>query len=172
MVALLLEPQTALTWIAGRPQFGTKVTSGAQTLFNEQFAGSCGKACSGMLVWTGYNPPINNLAGLPDVATYVDDVQNVDPKVDIKNQFLEGAYLGMKVFVEALQRVGPDLTRERLQAVLNTTCFKSDLSVKLCWSPSVRAANRSAQAFSIVVAQGSFSGFKTEQTGFIEDPTS
>ncbi len=171
LVAMLLEPQTALTWIAGRPQFGTKVTSGAQTLFNEGFAASCGKPCEGMLVWTGYNPPIGNLAGLPDVAQYVKDVRRIDPKIDVTNQFLEGAYLGMKIFVEALQKVGPNLTRERLRQVLNTTCFDTDLSSKLCWSESDRHANKGAQAFSVVVSQGSFSGFKNLQTGFIKDPT-
>jgi ABC-type branched-subunit amino acid transport system substrate-binding protein len=170
MVAMLLEPQTALTWVNGHPQFGTKVTSGAQTLFNEQFAGACAKTCSGMLVWTGYNPPIGNLAGLADVARYRDDVTNVDPKVDTTNQFLEGAYLGMRIFVDALRKVGPQLTRERLRDVLNSTCFPTDLASKLCWTTTQRAANRRAQAFSIVVAQGSFSGFRAEQSGFIEDP--
>lgn len=169
-VAMLLEPQTALTWIAGRPDFGTKVTSGAQTLFNEQFAASCGKPCAGMLVWTGYNPPIGNLAGLPDVAQYVKDVRAINPKIDVTNQFLEGAYLGMKIFVEALRKVGPNLTRQRLRDVLNSTCFKTDLSSKLCWTENERHANKGAQAFSVVVAQGSFAGFRNEQTGFIKDP--
>jgi hypothetical protein len=76
----------------------------------------------------------------------------------------------MKIFVEALEKVGPVLTRANLQHVLNTTCFTSDIASKLCWTPSSRYANHRAQAFSIVVAQGSFAGFKNEQTGFINDP--
>lgn len=169
-VAMLLEPQTALTWIAGRPQFGTKVTSGAQTLFNEQFASNCGKDCAGMMVWSGYNPPIGNLAGLPDVEQYVNDVRIISPTVDITNQFLEGAYLGMTVFVEALKAVGPELTRERLAAVLNSKEFRTDIASKLGWSESQRYANCRAQGFSVVVAQGSFAGFEDERTGFIQDP--
>jgi ABC-type branched-subunit amino acid transport system substrate-binding protein len=169
-VAMLLEPQTALTWIAGRPAFGKIVTSGAQTLFNEKFAASCGKACNGMMVWTGYNPPIGNLAGLKDVEDYINDVRIVSPTVDITNQFLEGAYLGMSVFVDALRLVGPDLTRERLAAVLNSHTFKTDIASPLHWTESQRHANCRAQGFSIVVAQGSFAGFKNEQTGFIRDP--
>jgi ABC-type branched-subunit amino acid transport system substrate-binding protein len=170
-VAMLLEPQTALTWIAGRPQFGTLMTSGAQTLFNEQFAANCGDPCAGMLVWTGYNPPIGNLAGLADVGSYVTDVKQIDPTVDTTNQFLEGAYLGMTIFVEALKRVGPGLTRARLQQTLNTMCFTNQIASKLCWSATQRHANHSAQAFSISVAQGAFAGFKNEQTGFITDPS-
>lgn len=170
-VAWLLEPQTALTWVAGRPQMGTKVTSGAQTLFNEQFAANCGKACAGMLVWTGYNPPIGNLSGLEDVGEYQNDVKTVSPTADTTNQFLEGSYLGMKIFVEALRRVGPNLTRARLRDELNRGCYTTQLSSKLCWTASDRSANKTAQAFSIVVAQGSFAGFKNERTGWVRDPS-
>lgn len=170
-VAMLLEPQTALTWIAGRPQFGSLYTSGAQTLFNEGFAASCGNDCNGMLVWTGYNPPIGNLASLPDVAEYRNDVKRISPTADTTNQFLEGAYLGMSVFVDALREVGPNLTRKRLQQVLNSTAFQTDIATRLRWSTSDRHANKAAQAFSVVVAQGSFAGFRNEQTGFIKDPT-
>ncbi|HEX9774861.1 MAG TPA: ABC transporter substrate-binding protein [Actinomycetota bacterium] len=171
LVAWLLEPGTALTWVAGRPQFGTKVTTAAQTLFNEQFAANCGKDCNGVMVWTGYNPPIGNLAGLPDIQTYVNDIKIVSPTADTTNQFLEGSYLGMTVFVEALRRVGPNLTRERLRDVLNSESFKTDIATTLRWTAAKRHANTSAQAFSIVVAQGSFAGFKNEQTGFIRDPS-
>ena len=171
MVAMLLEPQTALTWVAGNPQFGTIITSGAQTLFNEQFASNCKAACAGMLVWTGYNPPIGNLAGLPDVAEYVREMHKNDPTIDVTNQFLEGAYLGMKVFMEAVRLCGPNLTRARLQQVLESHAFKSDIvGNALRWSRTEKHANRSAQAFSISVAQGAFAGFKNEQTGFIPDP--
>jgi len=169
-VAWLLEPGTALTWVAGRPQKGTMYTSGAQTLFNQNFAANCGGDCAGMLVWTGYNPPIGNMAGLPDVARYVEDVRTIDPKVDTTNQFMEGAYLGMTVFVEALRQVGPNLTRERLRQVLNSQTFRSDIASTLRWSEKDRFANKWAQAFSIVVAQGSFAGFRNERTGFIKDP--
>lgn len=169
-VALLLEPATALTWIAGRPRFGSKMTSGAQTLFNEQFASNCGKPCNGMLVWTGYNPPIGNLAGLPDVGAYVNDVKTVSTTVDTSNQFLEGAYLGMTVLIDALKEVGPNLTRERLADVLNSKTFKYDIGSPLRWTKTDRFANKWAQAFSVVVAQGSFAGFRIERTGFIKDP--
>jgi ABC-type branched-subunit amino acid transport system substrate-binding protein len=169
-VAMLLEPATAETWIAGRPRFGAKLTSGAQTLFNERFAKNCGAPCEGMLVWTGYNPPIGTLASLPGVRQYVNDVRSISPTADETNQFLQGAYLGMSVFVDALQRVGPNLTRAGLKQVLDHLTYSSDLSSPLAWTAARRFANTRAQAFSIVVAQGSFAGFRNEQTGFIPDP--
>jgi len=169
-VALLLEPQTALTWMKGHPQVGSKVTSGAQTLFNEGFARNCAEDCSGFLMWTGYNPPIGNLAGLPGVKEYVNDVRAVSPTADTYNQFLEGAYLGMTIFVEALKAVGPELTRERLAAVMNSKAFRNDIAQQLAWTSSARNANCSAQAFKVVTNQGSFSDFANAQTGFVKDP--
>lgn len=170
-VAMLLEPQTALTWIAGRPQFGLVITSGAQTLFNEQFAANCGKPCAGMIVWTGYNPPIGNFASLKDVSSYINDVRSVSPTVDVTNQFLEGSYLGMNVFVKALETVGPSLTRSRLRQVLNSMSYQSDFASVLSWTETRRFANQKAQGFEIIVAQGTFAGFRDKQTGFISDPS-
>jgi len=127
-----------------------------------------------MLVWTGYNPPVGRVASEPDVAAYVDDVKSVAPGVDINNQFLEGAYLGMKVFVAALEKVGPKLTRAGVQDVMNSLTYQSDLVSSLTWGPQVptqRFANLSAQAFKIVTASGSFVGFAEANTGFLKDPT-
>lgn len=169
-VALLLEPATAETLIAGRPRLGTKLTGGAQTLFNERFAKNCGAPCGGMFVWTGYNPPIGPLAQLPGVKQFVNDVRLIRPTADETNQFMEGAYFGMSIFVEALRQVGPDLTRARLRAALNSMTHQSDLASSLTWTAQRRHANIRAQAFSIVVAGGSFAGFRNEQTGFIADP--
>jgi ABC-type branched-subunit amino acid transport system substrate-binding protein len=170
-VGLLLEPGTAETWIAGRPQFGTKMTSGAQTLFNERFAQNCGKLCSGMLVWTGYNPAVGPLAALPDIAAFRADVQSVSPTVDVTNQFLQGSYLGMTVFAEALKRVGPQLTRARLRQVLDSMDFQSSMASQLSWRPNQRHANATAHAFEVVVTQGSFNGWRDKQTGWVRDPT-
>lgn len=169
-VALLLEPGTAETWIAGRPQFGRTMTAGAQTLFNERFAKNCGVDCADMLVWTGYNPPIDQLASLPGVRQFTRDVKSVSPTVDVTNQFLEGAYLGMSVFVEALRRVGPNLTRERLKQELDAMTYSSDLASALTWRPGRHHSNTRAQAFRIIVAAGSFAGFRNARTGWVTDP--
>lgn len=176
--AMLLEPGTALSWInsqgnddAGkRLGFGSKGTGGAQPLFNDRFARDCGSSCSGMLLWTGYNPPIGPLKNVPEVAEYIADVQKISPGADTTNQFLEGSYLGMKVFVEALRRVGPQLTRAKLTQVMDSMTYKSGLSGDLTWAPGKHYANNAAQAFEIVTAGGGFSGFRSAQTGWISDP--
>lgn len=176
-VAMLLEPSTAESWIGSQPGaaddkkgFGTKLTGGAQPLFNDRFARNCGAPCSGMLVWTGYNPPVGPLKDLPDVAEYVRDVRSLDAGADITNQFLEGAYLGMRVFVEALKRVGPNLKRSAVQEVMNSMTYENDIATSLRWTESNRFANQGAQAFEIVTAEGSFAGFRAAGTGFITDP--
>jgi ABC-type branched-subunit amino acid transport system substrate-binding protein len=177
-VAMLLDPTTANTYVSSqvdkdgkRQGFGRILTGGAQPLFNERFARDCASPCENMLVWTGYNPPIGGLASKPSVAAYVNDVRSVDPGVDVNNQFLEGAYLGMQVFVEALARVGPNLTRAGLQAAMDSMTYASDLSSTLTWTPKQRFANQTAQAFRIVTASGSFAGFAEAGTGFLRDPT-
>ena len=177
-VAMLLEPGTAISWVNSmgndpsgrRLGFGSKGTGGAQPLFNEKFARDCGEPCNGMLLWTGYNPPIGDKKNLPGVNKYVSDVQAIDPGVDVNNQFLEGAYLGMTVFVEALKKVGPDLTRARLKQAMDTMSYSSDLSSALSYAPGKHYANVGAQAFGVVTAAGSFTGFADKLTGFIPDP--
>ena len=182
-VAMLLTPETANTYISsqtdkdGRRQgFGRLLTGGAQPLFNDRFARDCGRPCDGMLVWTGYNPPIGRLASEKDVAAYVDDVRSVDPGVDVNNQFLEGAYLGMKVFVEALQQTGPNLTRKGVADSMNKMTYQSSLASALTWGPKVTApsqrfANLTAQPFRIITASNAFAGFAEVGTGFLKDPT-
>lgn len=170
MVAMLLEPTTAETWMASGPKRGTMVTSGAQTLFNRRFAANCKAACSGMLVWTGYNPPIDALASLPGVAAYVNDLRAVDPGIDVTNAFAQGSYLGMSIFVEALRRVGPNVTRANLQQVMNSQEFQTDLASPLRWTTGQRFANTQAQAFELRYAGDGFSGFGNKQTGWLRDP--
>lgn len=174
MVAMLLLPDAARSWMSAGPKAARLYTSAAQTLFSKQFAQQCVQAsknlCAGINVWTGYNPPIGPLTELPGVRQYINDVKSVDPGVDVENQFAQGAYLGMTVFVEALRHVGPDLTRARLREELDKMDFKTDLSPTLSWRPGRHHANGRARAFSMVVAQGTFTGWRDENTGFIIDP--
>jgi ABC-type branched-subunit amino acid transport system substrate-binding protein len=176
-VAMLLDPTTANVYISshtekdGKKQgFGKILTGGAQPLFNERFARQCGAPCEGMLVWTGYNPPIGGLSSQKDVAAYINDVKSVDPGVDITNQFLEGSYLGMQVFVHALEKVGPNLTRAALRDVMNSLTYQSTIASSLAWAPKQRFANQGAQAFRIVTSSKQFTGFAEVGTGFIKDP--
>jgi branched-chain amino acid transport system substrate-binding protein len=174
MVAMLLLPDTAKKWLQRSPAFGRLYTAGAQTLFTDRFAQDCvlllGDRCQGFGVWTGYNPPIGPLAALPGVAAYVNDVKAVKSDIDVNNQFIEGAYLGMTVFVEALKKVGPDLTRARLRAVMDAMDLQTDLASTLQWRPGNHSANVRSQSFSMTVSGGAFRGWSNENTGFLLDP--
>jgi ABC-type branched-subunit amino acid transport system substrate-binding protein len=174
MVALLLLPDTAQKWMSREPAMGRVYTAGAQTLFTDEFAKACadaaGPRCHGMAVWTGYNPPIDRYAGLPDVAAYVNDVKAIAPNADVRNQFLEGAYLGMTVMVEALKRVGPQVTRARLRAVMDSMDLKNEITAGLSWRPGKHFANVRARSFSMVLSGDRFLGWRDEQTGWVIDP--
>lgn len=174
MVALLLLPDAAEKWLARQPERGTRYTAGAQTLFTNQFAQSCvraaGTLCHGLAVWTGYNPPIGSFATLRGVDAYVKDVEAVSPGIDVHNQFLEGAYFGMNLLVEALRKVGPSLTRARVRAVLDSMIYRTDIASALSWRPGRHSANTRARSFSIVVASGIFAGWRDELTGWVSDP--
>lgn len=168
-IGMLLEPGTALQWISDGGTFGAIGTGGPQPLFVNSFARSCGEPCNGMWVWSGYNPPIPPFDSQPGVARYVGDLAVQSSTVDVTNPFVEGGYVGMRLLVEALRRVGPDLTRARLKAVLDSMKYELGLTQSLQWSPGAHFANSSAHAFSIVVNSGSFTGWRYEQTGWVRD---
>lgn len=184
LVALLLTSSDAQTWIKSGATFAPAdgITTGPQTLFNRSFAQNCVQlrtqfgpedrpACS-LIVWTGYNPPVGALANLPDVNKYVADVKRRNGQADTDNSFTEGAYLGARLFVDALKQVGPNVTRENLKNVLNSMRFKSDLvhADGLAWSAGSHFANTRMQAFRVgfTPAQG-FTGWQSENTGWVED---
>jgi ABC-type branched-subunit amino acid transport system substrate-binding protein len=156
-VALFLEPQTAQTWMgdANTPGAGSGVIkygySAAQPLFTEKFLANCKGKCDQMLVWTGFKPNIEGYAGDPAVRSYVSELRRTKPDADTYNQFTEGAYVGMRLLVEALQKVGPDLTRQRLRAVLDAMSYGSGLTIQptLRFTPATRYANVTMQAFTM-----------------------
>jgi hypothetical protein len=121
-------------------------------------------------VWTGYNPPIPPVDTKPGVAKFVADVRAERAGIDFRNQFLEGAYLGMALFVDAVGGCSPDLTRACLKNRLNSVEYKSDLSNTLKWTANARNANKTAQAFQIEASGGSFNGWRYLQTGWVKDP--
>lgn len=168
-VAFLLEPDTAVSWFReGRPANPIVGFGGAQPLFTRDFAENCKGSCDGMWVWTGYNPPIEAIANQPGVAKFVNEVRAESGSADVTNQFLEGGYLGMTLLVEALKKVGPNLTRANLKAVLDSMTLDTGLSSPLSWRPGNHFANTTAQAFEIQYKQ-TFAGWR-QKTGFIQDP--
>lgn len=174
MVALLLVPDVAIQWRNangdGPVQGRGETTHAAQTLFTDEFASQCADWCDSMMVWTGYNPPIGSIADQEGVAKFEKDVGDVNPGADTRNQFLQGAYLGSQVFVEAVDRCSPEVTRACVRQTLNSIDYQTDLASTLSWSENQRHANTAARAFSMEASGGSFNGWRDEQTGFVEDP--
>jgi ABC-type branched-subunit amino acid transport system substrate-binding protein len=169
-VALLLEPATAISWLTGgglTPNAKLRM-GGPQPLFTRNFAQQCGTKCNGMWLWTGYDPPIAQNLGNAAIGDYVDAMRTTRDQTDFTNTFVEGAYIGMKMMVQALQTIGPDVNRERLVAALNSMTLDTGLTTPLTWRPGDHFANTSMQAWSIQY-KDRFSGWRRE-VGSMEDP--
>ncbi|HEX9775625.1 MAG TPA: ABC transporter substrate-binding protein [Actinomycetota bacterium] len=170
LVAMFLEPATALTWMGNsdspKPDADANaLVWGAQPLFTRDFGVKCQSACDGVTVWTGYRPNIEEYQYEPALRTYVADLRATDPNVDVFNQFAQGGYVGMQLLVEALQKVGPHLTRDRLRAVLDSMTLKTGLTVdpKLRWAEENHYAAACMQGFTINY-KGTFGGWRTGAT--------
>lgn len=163
-VALFLEPQTALTWMAdpNTPAASSLRHEGAQPLFTRDFAVNCQAKCDQMMVWTGFKPPIEGYKTDPAVRRYVTDLERTNPQADEFNAFVIGAYVGMRQLEKALRAVGANLTRERLRAVLNTMTLEAGLTIqpRLEWRPDWRWVNTTMQGFTIQY-KGTFAGWRT-----------
>lgn len=154
-VALFLEPETALTWMQdpntpsatdSRIKYGY---GGAQPLFTYQFESQCGAKCDQMTVWSGFKPNVEKYRNDPAVQAYVRALKAINRQADEYNQFTQSAYVGMKLLVEALRKVGPEVTRGRLKAVLDHMTFDSGLTLqgRLTFTPTTRFANITMQGF-------------------------
>jgi ABC-type branched-subunit amino acid transport system substrate-binding protein len=172
-VAMFLEPTTAVTWMTtpGAPRASsTKAGVGAaQPLFTRDFGNNCQSACDQMWVWTGYKPPIEGYANDPIVRTFVSDLKRTKPDVDVYNAFAEGGYVGMELLRQALVKVGPYLTRERLKVVLDSMSFVSGLTLQnsISWKPGNHFANTAMQAW-VMQYKGTFSGWRAGP--IVKDP--
>jgi hypothetical protein len=172
--ALLLEPNEALTWYNSGGKTATEFTAGgfgaaaAQPVFTRQFGLQCQKTCDQLVVWTGFNPPIERFAGLPSVQQYVNDIRAQSATTDVNNQFLEGGYVGMILLVDALKQVGANLTRASLRQVLDSMTLDTGLTKPLTWREN-HFANRSAQGFRINYT-ASFAGWTEVTKGWVDDP--
>jgi ABC-type branched-subunit amino acid transport system substrate-binding protein len=170
MVFILLEPSTAETWFSTSGMVnGKMLTEGPQPLFVDTFGQNCGSPCNNMVVWTSYYPPRTPFNNLAPVAAYVNAIRGVSSSADIDNQFLEGGYDGMLLFVNALKAVGPDLTRARLRQVLDSQPFDSGLTKPLQWRSGNHYANTSMLEFTIQYSQG-FNGFQYQNSDWVTDP--
>ncbi len=168
-VALLLEPATAIGWITGgglSPSDGIRM-GGPQPLFTRSFAQECGAKCHNLWLWTGYDPPFGGNLGRPAVARYLNAIKSASSSADPTNTFVQGAYIGMEMLVEALHRTGPELTRERLVGVLDGMRFETGLSAPLVWTRGDHFANTTMQAWSIQY-KDRFSGWRDERVRLVD----
>lgn len=169
-VVYLLEPETALTWMRGggiRSGGGVEV-AGPQPLFNRGFGVQCAQRCHDMWVWTGFVPPVEPFLSRGPVAAYVNDLRRTNAQADANNSFVEGGYLGMKLLVDALTRLGPNVTRRGLIQVLDATRLDSGLSSPLSFRPGNHFANPCMMAFAIQ-SRPSFAGWR-QATEWVCDP--
>ena len=172
-LVLLLEPDTAQQWMAtpGAPtaaqyKYGIGL---AQPLFTYGFGTTCGDACNGMEVWTGYNPPLEQYANTAGVKQYVNDLHGQNSSADAYNQFTEGSYLGLQLLVSAMGKVGGNLTRAALKSALDSMNLDTGLSAAAeSWSPGKHWAVPGAQGFTMQ-SQNGFSGWRST-TPFMQDP--
>jgi ABC-type branched-subunit amino acid transport system substrate-binding protein len=164
-VALFLEPETALTWMQDPntlPAKDVKFGYGAaQPLFTQQFGKQCGAKCDQMVVWSGFKPNVEKYRNDPAMLAYINALKSKNPSADPFNQFTESAYVGMQFLVKALRTVGPELTRARLKAVLDTMSYADPLTLQgtLTFTPTTRFANITMQAFTMNY-KGSFAGWR------------
>ncbi|MDQ1403166.1 MAG: hypothetical protein QOG03_1482 [Actinomycetota bacterium] len=169
-VVLLLEPKTALTWLTKNGGIAPlQRTMGPEPLFNADFARQCDAVCNGMEVWTSFNPPIAPYDTIPAVTRYSGTVKAGDPSLDTSNSFTEGAYVGMEVLVEALRRLGPNVTRAGLQATLDSGTYDlSGLSPSVTWRPGNHGGNGQMQSYVLEYERNTFIDFKAKSP-FVTD---
>lgn len=173
-IAVLLEPNTASQWVRDgglgngtvRPKVGL---SGPQPLFLDSFARDCGKFCANLWVWTSFKPPIPPFDSDPAVLAYKNDLAAVTATADRNNPHVEGAYVGMLLVVEAMQRLGPSPTRLGIRQVLDSMILDTGLAPPLVFRPGNHFSNVSAKGFEAIVNNASFANWRYTNSGFIGD---
>jgi len=179
-VALLLEPQTAETWLGSGsgPYLGNRDNGsgygagGPQPLFDYNFGNTCGSICANLQVWTSFDPPIYPYDQQPTVQTFKHDLCTVDPKdcnIDADSAFTEGGYVGMELLVKALETASPYLTRQRLRQTLDSMTMHTGLSADLTFAHGQHYANKSMVAFRDQYGQ-QFTGFQIVNGSQQSDP--
>ena len=117
-----------------RQNWKPKVITGINTLTDESFLRAVGNAGDNLVIAPGVLLPTSD----PKSNECVDAVTAYDKNLSPSGYTSFGC-LGAKVFVDAVRRVGADLTRERLIAELETTrAFQSGFSGPITFGPGVR----------------------------------
>ncbi|MBV8196461.1 MAG: ABC transporter substrate-binding protein [Candidatus Dormibacteraeota bacterium] len=179
-VGLLLQPGPAAVWIKGSggtpgAVSGKDGEAGAQPMFTNDLGANCGDPCNGLIVYSGFYPPLDPYTSDPNLQAALTQYENtfnsVKSNPDYNNQFAESAYDGMLLAIQAIKAVSPDLTRARIKQYLDSTGFNTDghgLTLPLMWRSGNHFANTSMLAYAFVCGSGSCSGFR-QVSGFVTD---
>lgn len=117
-----------------RQNWKPKVITGINTLADESFLRAVGNAADNLVIAPGVLLPVSD----PKSSECVDAVTSYDKNLN-PSAFTSFGCLGAKLFVDAVRRVGANLTRERLIAELeNTRNFQSGFSGPISFAPGVR----------------------------------
>jgi ABC-type branched-subunit amino acid transport system substrate-binding protein len=181
VVIMLLEPQPAEAWMKGEENAKDNNGNptwyqhliGGEPLFDDSFASTCGGDCGKMVVWTGYHPAIQPFDGESAVVRYINSLKSACPSCDPHNEFTEGAYIGTRLFIEAVRRINTEgklLTRANLQQELLHGVYDFGLtSTQLHFGGLPHLSNTGMTAYGDN-ALGSFNGWNYLETGFVADP--
>lgn len=172
-VALLLQPQTAQTWIGDAPYLGTRPdgsghgAGAAQELSTPQFLDSCGQPCTNLALFASIYPAASPFDQVPEVQAYRQDLCAVDTDcaVHAGNLNVEAAYSGMDLLVQALQATGPNLTRARLRSTLDSMELRSRLSLHFS-APGVGGGRSMRALLPVFQSSQSLTGTTFQFTGF------
>ncbi|MHB8718209.1 MAG: ABC transporter substrate-binding protein [Candidatus Dormibacteria bacterium] len=181
VVVMLLEPGPMEAWMGKGGEDGNtgwyRTLEGGEPLFDNSLANNCA-SCGGpptpLHVWTGYcvfqsSDPGN--CSQPAVSSFCTALRAVNPNDDCQNEFTQGAYLGTRLFITALQRLASanlPVTRANLAAELNQGSYDLGLSEPLQFSSGAHVSNSSMAAYHENFS-GSFNGWTYDSTGFIAD---
>lgn len=117
-----------------RQNWKPKAITGINTLTDEAFLRAVGTAGDNLVIAPGVLLPVSD----PKASECVDAVAAYDKNI-APSAYTSFGCLGAKLFVDAVRRVGADLTREKLIAELEKTKnFQSGFSGPINFAPSTR----------------------------------
>jgi hypothetical protein len=166
-VILALMPFDLVTWLWGGGSHGDVVTAAPQPPLGTSSAASCSDPCAGLEYWTSFRPPLGEPLTGPD--RYAEVVLWGNPTVDLYNGYVEGAYAEALFLAQQIGRAGKNLTRARLQRMLDSATFDEGISVPLTWAKSAHAANLASRSYEPLYVSRSFAGFRGD-SDWIADP--
>jgi ABC-type branched-subunit amino acid transport system substrate-binding protein len=156
-IVLVLDSYSAVKYFASAQSAGVTfdVTELAPFALSQQVA--LGVPMGNAVGWTGFIPPIED--GSEGATRYASDMHAASEERDLIHPYTEAAYVGTMVLAQAIGRVGVNLTRDALKAVLDSQSFDLDVTASpLSWALD-KHANRSARGYRGVYT-GTFAGWR------------